>query len=206
MIKKINLVLCIVLTVSILFFLYSIFTVKQQSGQMRHIEKIKLEREIRFLKEEIKLLQTNEFWAMQSEQEKINPELKLHSLQKDSCRFKDIVGSGKIILCFDEHDCDLCYKEIISKINQYIENFGSKNVIIIAHYTNARSFYYFVQNTKINVPIYYTTEGTGLTVTNAVQPFFFVMDSSFKAKYVFVPDKKYNENIETYFQFTDRHL
>jgi hypothetical protein len=179
-----------------------IFSVKQA----RTNEKFRLEKKIGFLKEDIDLLLANELWTIKSEQTRIDPEFKLNTLQTDSVNLKDVVGNGKLFFYFSEYDCQLCYQEIIDKLNKYVEMYNTKTVAVIAHFNNLRNFHFFLKNTKIDSPTYYTTKNINLEATNANQPFFFVLDQSFKTKFVFIPYKKYNENIEPYFSIVDDFL
>jgi hypothetical protein len=159
-----------------------------------------------FLREDIDLLLTNELWALKSDQTPIDPEYLLKNMQKITVRMKDIIDTGKLFFYFGEHNCQLCYQEIIEILNKYIEKSGTQNIIVIAEFDNLRNLQYFIKNTKIDAPIYYIQKNVDIVAINAEQPFFFVLDKSFRANFVFIPDKKYNENIEPYLFCVDKFL
>ena len=194
-----SLLTAMTILIIIVSFLCIIFSLEQTKSK----EKFELESKISFLKEDIDLLLQNELQTIKSEQTKINPTFKLYTLQTDSVKIMDVIGKGKLFFYFSEHDCQLCYQEIIDKLNKYIEVSKTKNIAVIAQFNNLRNFLFFKRNTKIEAPIYYTTKKINLEATNTNQPFFFVLDQSFKTKFVFIPNKKYNENIDSYFSFVN---
>lgn len=165
-----------------------------------------LQKNIGFLNEDIGILLKNELWAFQSEQKKINPELVLYTSSIDSVKMKNLIGNGKLVFYFGEYSCQECYQKIISKLNRYIETSHSKNIVVIAHFENFRNFHFFVKNTTIKAPIYYISKKLDLAVENSLQPFLFVLYDSFKTDYVLIPYKKYDKNIESYFDVADHSL
>lgn len=162
-----------------------------------------LQRKINFLYEDIDLLQKNEFFMIKSEYAKINPNFQITTLDNNKKKIKDITGSGKLVFYFSEKYCSLCYKTIIKKINHYSDSTRTQNIIVLAEFENLRNFHFFLKDTKIKIPIYYTQKQLNIKATEAKQPFFFVLDKAYEAKYLFIPDKKYDKYIEDYLSFID---
>lgn len=207
--NNIKIAIYIVTLITIIFFaLYIRFHIIPKNSQYI----IRLEKKIKFLNEDIDLLLMNQMWMLKSEQTEINPELTLkilnpsNPLQNKLVKIREVTGEGKLFFYFGEHDCLLCYQEIINILNEYINKSNSKNIVIIADFENLRNLHFFSKNTKIMTSIYYITKSIDLPAIKARQPFFFSLDKSFKTKFLFVPDKKYNKNIETYLLFVDNTL
>lgn len=173
---------------------------------------VRLQKEITYLNTDIDNLLANQMLMIKSEQMSLNPELELtipvlsEAIQKNKTTIKKIVGNGKLFFYFDEHYCSLCYKEIIEKVNQYVNSQGSETINIIANFSNLRNFVFFLKNTEIKVPVYYISESVNIIATEANQPFFFVLDSDLKVRSCYIPDKKYNKNVEEYITSTSNYL
>jgi hypothetical protein len=147
--------------------------------------------EILFLNEDISQILNNEELAIQSEHSFVNPNKLVYTTKNDSVYLKDIViKRGKLVFYYSDQYCDICYKNLLKHINNYIIFSGTKNIIVIAEYENLRNFYYFLKDNKIYAKIYLTNKGLEFPAQIGKQPFFFMLDESFKAKYVYVPHKK----------------
>jgi hypothetical protein len=142
-----------------------------------------------------------------SEYSVIDPLTQLITIRNDTVLLKELVRKkGKLILYYSEQYCDICYKNLLRHINDYITNTGTKNIIILAEYENPRNFNYFINHNEIRAKIYLTHKGIIFPSQKGNQPFFFMLDNSFLAKYVNVPNKKYLKNIDLYLRTVDEYI
>lgn len=156
-----------------------------------------------YLKEDINTILKNEYSQLKTEDTKLNPNIMLINKENETVCLKDIVGNGKIIIYYGDTYCNVCYEMILSYINKHIDRTKSNNIIMIAEIENMRTKSFFIKNTKLKSNIYFSTTGLNLYAQKGQKPFFFLIDQSFTAKLVFVPDKKYTTNIEYFLTKTD---
>lgn len=201
------------ISLSVLFILISIsaniylgvFVIPRHTG---HI--VKLKKEVTFKQSDIDQLLSNQILMIKSAEIRLDHKLEFtiptFSESPRKVSVDSAVGNGKLFFYFDEHYCLLCYKEIISKINQHVVQYGTDNIAIIANFSNMRNLLFFLKNTEVKVPVYYVTNSINIYATNANQPFFFVLDKSLLPKFVYIPDKKYNDNVNDYISFIVEYL
>jgi hypothetical protein len=163
--------------------------------------------EIEFLKEDIAEILNNEELEIESESFPVNPGILLLTINNDSVLLKDIIkNSGKLVFYYSDQYCDLCYRELLKVLNNYIIKSGSGNIIVLAEIEDPRSSYYLLKNNDIKTDIYLITKDIGFPAQAGKKPFFFMIDKSFSAKYVYIPYKKYLKNVETYISTIDKFL
>lgn len=197
-------VLLILISISANIYL-SVFVIPRHS---RHI--VKLKRELAFKQSDIDQLLSNQILMIKSAEIRLDHKLEfaIPTFSESSRKVSadSVVGNGKLFFYFDEQYCLLCYKEIISKINQHVVQYGTDNIAIIANFSNMRNLLFFLKNTEVKVPVYYVTNSININATNANQPFFFFLDKSFLPRFVYIPDKKYNDDVSDYISFIDDYL
>jgi hypothetical protein len=171
------------------------------------VKNINITGEMGFLKDDISQILINEDLAFKSLHFTVNPKTMLITNLNDSLHLEDIIkNDGKLVFYYGDQYCELCYKELINLINKYINKTGTKNIIVLAEYENARNLYFFLKNNEIKTDVYFLPKGIDLPVQKEKKPFFFMLDNSFKTNFVYVPHKQYLNHIDNYFGAMDRYL
>jgi len=117
---------------------------------------------------------------------------------EDSSSFsKEIETLPKFVFFHSELDCNSCVEEDITLINDFSNDIGSKNIILLASYNNKRDLHLFRRINKINSFIY-NTASVGLPIEELNLPFCFVINKNFKSECVFIPLKEDKSNFKRY--------
>ncbi|MCX6327678.1 MAG: hypothetical protein NT144_13660 [Bacteroidia bacterium] len=198
-----NNITTLVLSVFLLFMAVSCYFLKRKVALISFNNET-ISKEVGYLNEDISQILENGKLMIQSEYSAIDPLTLLITTRNDTICLKDLVTKkGKLILFYNEQYCDLCFKNLLQHVNDYIANTGTQNLILIAKYENQRAFNYFIKHNDIKAEIYLSHNELDFSGN---QPFFFMLDNSFLAKYVNVPNKKYLNNIDLYLRTVDEYI
>jgi len=125
----------------------------------------------------------------------IDKQLNIYS-EQDTISFADLVEKYKELLIFrySEVNCMACVEKEIVNLRDFIDRNDIK-LVVIASYTNDRDLFLFKRVNKIpKYIIYNIKEGAlNLPVENINLPYYFILDSNYKANNLFVPDKNFPE-------------
>jgi hypothetical protein len=169
------------------------------------IKKIVSENE--FLNDDISQILDNEELTIKFDNFTLNPNLLLYTTKNDTVVINDLLTKrGKLVFYYSDQYCDMCYKNLLKQVNNFITYSGTKNIIVLAEYKNLRDFHYFLKDNEIKAEIYLISVNIGFPDQTIKQPFFFMIDQSLKVKYFYAPYKKYLRNVNKYLSIVDDYL
>lgn|GEM_PF-995668 len=160
------------------------------------------------LEDDINKLLSNDSLKFLSEQQVIDKNIRLESINGEELLLQDIItDKSKLIFMFSELNCISCYEKIINDLNRHINVIGKENVLILAYYSNPRELYAFMRVNQIKCKVYnIESKSLGLMIDNENIPYLFLLDSSFKTNFMFIPDKKYTKLTEAYLNWIKKQL
>ena len=142
----------------------------------------------------------NEYIRFQNYGLSIDKGLNLKS-EEDTTSFVELVEKYNKLLIFrySELNCMACVEKEIIYLIDFVERYNTK-LVILSSYTNERDLYLFKRINRISDYIVYNIEEgvLKLPVENLNIPYYFVLDSNYRAINLFVPDKNFPERSVKY--------
>jgi len=113
----------------------------------------------------------------------------------------EIFCEPRLVLRFMETNCDACIEAELRALRRFERLIGSANIVVLASYARARDFRIMCQTYDINFPAYnISSDAIASPLERANRPYLFVMDSTFVAGFLFVPNKELPRVSEAYYQ------
>lgn len=197
-IKKSNLsiFLCIILVL-----LYFGFEVKKKQKEQANIQKLSIEyqHELRNLNSRVKELINHCKYMLTDERMLIDSTLSVQKENKESVHMWNLFQNHpKLVFRYSELNCNVCVEKEVELLKKFIEEIGIQNMLMM---TNGRSSSYngqFKRMNQFDIEIY-NVEDLGLKLDKINTPYYFVLDSDWKAKSVFVPSKSLPSQTRAYY-------
>jgi len=132
----------------------------------------------------------------------INGNIKVYNKEKKSFLLREILGnSPKLVFRYSELNCDVCVDLEVKKIKKMAKVIGENNVLMLANYRDLNSLLIFKKIHNLSIPVYNLENQTlGLSVDKINTPYLFVSDSSLATKSMFIPNKKYPNISDIYYE------
>ena len=125
----------------------------------------------------------------------------LTDINGTKCRLDSILKKSKLIFRFSELNCELCIRSEIDLMNKL--NL-SNHVIGFASYSNIRMLKLAQKKYNIQFPIYFLSLGSNGALPEDKEslgrPYLFLMNTDFRAKYLFFPSIQHPIVSEVYYK------
>lgn len=138
---------------------------------------------------------------MQAKEFSLLPYYQLTDINGKSCRVDSIVKSPLLVFRFNEFHCDNC---IISCIEQIKTSRITDNIIGLASYNNVRMLNIIKKKYNIPFPVYLMPINDQEMLSDLKEkseyPYLFLLDTDFRANYLFSPSQLYPDIFEKYLE------
>ena len=123
----------------------------------------------------------------------------LKDIEGKSCRIDSVFIKPKLVFRFNEFHCDNCIKSCVELINASGMN---GNVVALVSGDNIRMLRFISKKYNISFPAYFIPTNHQYMLSDLKEkdgyPYFFLLDSDFRAKYIFSPSQQYSEVSKEY--------
>ena len=136
----------------------------------------------------------------------------------DTIRLKDTAGISytiknlsnrryKLVVRYSFMDCDKCIKILMSKIENYGNKNGFKDILVFTDAYDEHDFYVKVTNAKFKIPIYNLDyDRLGMFIENKNFPFLFILTPDLRVTKIFLPSKELPDHIDEYLTYIQAYF
>jgi len=159
--------------------------------------------------EELDKFVSKDFMQIKTNGNFIDRGLKVKSKNGDILLLDSLITGDNcfLIFRFSDFNCIACYEDYFSQIRFFFDDIGNENILFLAKYSSMRDLNVFLRTQNFSCRTYNLfEEGLGLSIENLREPYFFILDSSFEIKNVFIVSKGYPELTDEYLNQVSKFL
>lgn len=139
----------------------------------------------------------------------ISPNILLEDLSRTKTSLNEIIQNKKLILMFNETDCNVCIRQELRLIEELISN--PDELVIIASYKKSRDLFIFLESLNMKIPSFRLSENERLKLPklfdNQESPYAFWLDPiDFKIRACHVADSGFEDISRLFYNVVNDQL